>query len=285
MLSALLAAGLALGSAPYLSIDTTFAVSPDARIEVENFRGSVQVRTWERDAVRIAAEHSDDDRIRIRRSGAWVRIESSGRYGPARDVDYVITVPATAALRITGPFSDVSVDGAGSDVVVESVRGDIHVRGGDGVVELRSVEGAVSLEGARGRITLAAVNETIRAVDLAGAVHAETVNGDVVLERIDSGDVVASTVNGDVRYGGTILDDGRYALKTHNGDVSIGIPEGANATISIATYNGEVDSALPIILTELRRDRRFSFAVGRGTARVDLESFNGTIRLRRPAGR
>ncbi|HEX6939010.1 MAG TPA: DUF4097 family beta strand repeat-containing protein [Longimicrobiales bacterium] len=285
MSSVILVGALVLFSAPPLSIDTTFVVPRGARIHIEDLPGSIHVRAWNRDAVRIVADDAPADRISIRRAGPVVRIESIGRGGPAADADYVVTVPATAALRIVGPFSDVSVTGARGDVFVETVRGDVHVRGGDGLIELRSVEGEVVLERARGRITLAAVNEGIRGADLAGEVRAETVNGDIVLDRLDSGDVLASTVNGDIWYGGTIRDDGRYGLSTHNGDVSIGIPDGANATISISTFNGEVESALPIILTELRRNRQFDLTVGRGTARIDLESFNGTIRLRREAGR
>ncbi len=285
MLNALLVGALALLSAPAPRTDTTFAVPPDARIQIDNFHGSVDVRTWDRNAVRISAEHTASVRIEVRRTGSMVRIESSRRSGPARNVEYVVTVPARAALRISGPFSDVSVDGARGDVIVETVRGDVRVRGGDGLVELRSVEGDITLEGARGRITLGAVNEDIHVRDVAGELSLETVNGDVHLLRVESSRVVASTVNGDVVYDGTIRDDGSYSLTTHNGDITIGIPEGANATLSISTFNGDVDSALPLTLTELRRNRRFSFAVGQGTARVDLESFNGTIRLRRAAGR
>lgn len=282
MLMTLITGAAALLAPVQQQTDTTFAVPAGARIEIENFSGAVVVRGWDRDAVRVSARHSGGDRIAIGTSGSVVRIRSEGRRGPSRTVDYQVTVPASAALRITGPFGDVSVDGAGSDVTVETVRGDVRVRGGNGTISLQSVEGEVSLERARGRISLGAVNEDIRVVDVAGDITAEAVNGDVTLMRIESSNVSASTVNGDVSYDGTIRDDGRYSLTTHNGDIMIGIPGDANATISIATFNGEVDSVLPITLTELRRGRRFSFPVGKGTARVDLESFNGTIHLRRP---
>lgn len=285
MLDALLVGAVALLTAPAQQTDTTFPVSRDARIEIENFDGSVEVRAWDRTAVRVTAAHAARDRVEIRHTGPVVRIESSGRRGPPRGASYVVTVPAAAALRIAGPFSDVSVGGVRGDIVVETVRGDVRVRGGDGLIELRSVEGEVVLEGARGRVTLAAVNEAIRASDVAGDIFAETVNGDVTLERIASADVVASTVNGDIAYDGEVRDDGRYRLTTHNGDISIGIPEGANATVTVATYNGEIDSALAVTVAELRRGGPSSLTVGRGTARVELESFNGTIRLRRPAGR
>jgi hypothetical protein len=271
-------------AAPAAALDTTFNISAGARVEIENFAGSVVVRTWDRAAVRVVASRSEPDRVRIRSAGAVVRIESAGALGPSRAVDYEITIPATAPIRISGPFNDVVIEGAGADVAVETVKGDVRVRGGNGRVSLRSVEGKISLERASGRITLAAVNDGIRATDLDGEISAETVNGDIRLERIRSGSVSASTINGTLSYDGTIRDQGRYAFTTHNGDLVLVIPEGTNAAISIATFNGRVESALPVTLTEVRRGQRFQFTVGNGSARIELESFNGTVHLRRPAG-
>lgn len=284
MLHALLLSGLALLAAPAAATDTTFAVPADARIEIENFNGSVEVRTWDRDAVSVKASHSERESVRVRMTGSLVRIDATARFGPTRNIEYVVTVPAKAALRISGPFSDVTVNGAGGDVVVETVRGDVHVRGGSGVIDLRSVEGLVTLEGGRGRISLGAVNEGIRVANVIGELLLETVNGDVEAAGVQSDRVEASTVNGDIRYDGTFGERGFYSFATHNGDLSIGVPENVHATFSVATFNGDLDSYLPIALNEIRPGKRFSFAMGEGSARVELESFNGTIRLRRPAG-
>lgn len=276
-------AGAAMLLAPlFQDTDTTFAVPAGARVEVENFSGEVAVSAWDRNAVRVVARHSGRERVGIRTSGTVVRIESHGRMGPPRDVEIELTVPAASAIRVNGPFTDVSIAGAGGDVTVETVRGDIDVRGGNGRISLRSVEGEIRLEGSRGRIELGAVNEDIRVTGSAGDIRAEAVNGDVLMERIESANVAASTVNGDITYAGSIRDGGRYALATHNGEIELAVPERTNATVTISTFNGDVESDLPITLTETRRGRRFTFTVGNGSAQIDLESFNGTINLRRP---
>ncbi len=265
-------------------MDTTFAIPTGARVEIENFAGDVVVRTWSRNEVRVVASRSERDRVRVRTTGAVVQIESRGAQGASRIIDYEVTIPASAALRVSGPFADVSIDGAGGDVTVETVKGDVWVRGGNGQISLRSVEGAVTLERARGRISLSAVNDDIRGVQLEGEVTAETINGDVTLEGVRSGNVSASTINGTLTYEGTIRDQGRYALTTHNGDLVLVVPDGANATVSIATFNGRVQTTLPITLTETRRGQRFHFTIGNGSARIELESFNGTVHLKRPGG-
>ncbi len=61
------------------------------------------------------------------------------------------------------------------------------------------------------------------------------------------------------------------------------MPETTNATFTVRTYNGDFQSNLPTkIVGEVRRGRRATYTLGNGGAEVELESFGGTIRLRRP---
>ena len=209
--------------------------------------------------------------------------ESRGR-GPARAIEYRITVPVGVDLELSGVHTDVSVEGTRGAISVETVQGDVRVQGGSGVISLRSVEGDVTLSGAEGRIDVSSVNEDVRVTDVSGDLTAETVNGDLVLDQVESGDVDASTVNGNVEYTGTIRDGGRYSIATHNGDITVAIPEGSNVTVSVASFSGDFESAFPVQLTETRR-KRFTFVLGSGKARMELESFSGTIALERPGSR
>jgi DUF4097 and DUF4098 domain-containing protein YvlB len=115
-----------------------------------------------------------------------------------------------------------------------------------------------------------------------GDLAVQTVNGDVSLAAITSGSVEASTVNGDITFDGAIQNGGRYELSTHQGDIAITMPETANATVSVNTFNGSFESDYPVTLTGKNQRRKFSFTIGNGSARVDLESFGGDIRLARP---
>ncbi|HET7904052.1 MAG TPA: hypothetical protein VFM17_05785, partial [Candidatus Eisenbacteria bacterium] len=46
--------------------DTTIAVTPDMTLRVANYAGSVVIETWNKDAVRIEATHSEEDKIWVR---------------------------------------------------------------------------------------------------------------------------------------------------------------------------------------------------------------------------
>jgi hypothetical protein len=95
--------------------------------------------------------------------------------------------------------------------------------------------------------------------------------------------VDATTVDGDIYYVGTIRDGGRYDLATHDGTVTIGIPEGTNAAIAVASFDAEIEASFPMPLQNAGSRRRLSFTLGTGSARIQLETFDGRILLRRPS--
>lgn len=276
-----LAALTALALAPPQQTDTTIPVRSGARLEVNNLGGQIAVKTWSRSAVRVEATHSSRDHIEISASELVVSIGASGRRGPPQLVDYDITVPTWMALNLSGVYTDIAVDGVQGEVTAETVQGEVKVKGGSGFVSLKSVQGQVTLAKARGRIDLNTVNEGITATDVTGDISAETVNGDITFERVESSNAEANTVNGDITYDGTIKDGGRYRFATHDGDLKISVPENANVAVSVSTFNGDFNSCFPVQLTG-RQKHRFNFTIGSGSARLELESFDGDIRICRP---
>jgi hypothetical protein len=58
-----------------------------------------------------------------------------------------------------------------------------------------------------------------------------------------------------------------------------------NATVSVSTFSGDLESDWPITITpgpgRRMHGQEWEFTVGNGGARLNLESFSGTIYLRR----
>lgn len=272
----------ALMSAPFTQqTDTIIPVRPGARLDLNGFRGEVVVRTWDRNEMRV--ESPSRDGVEISATRAVVKIRPRSYRGVLRSVDYRLTIPTSMDVEVSGTFLDIDIQGVEGEVRAQSVSGDVLLRGGRRFIRLHSVQGIVECEGARGRISLSSTNGSVRLTDAEGEIAAETINGNVSLLNVRSRAVEATTVNGEVRYDGTIRDDGRYAFSAHNGGITVAVPPGANATVSVSTFSGEFEADFPITLTETRGGgKRFSFVLGDGSARLDLDSFGGTIRLRRP---
>ena len=88
-------------------------------------------------------------------------------------------------------------------------------------------------------------------------------------------------MDGNISYSGTLQASGRYLFTTHDGDVTLMIPENSSATFSVRG-DSRVEPAVPLKQTGTgRRGQRVSYTLGGGAAQVDVETFDGIVRIRR----
>lgn len=279
-----LAAALTATLAVAQQTDTTFAVQPNARLVLRDAQGAVDVRTWDRNEVRAKVEHGSRDRLSLSTTRGTVTLRVDSRHGGPAIANFHLTIPRTMSIEISGLGVTPTLTDVGGNVSVNSVEGSITVRGGNGVVNLHSVDGDVVVEGARGKVSIQAVDGYVQVRDVTGDVAVHSVDGDISLEKIQSANVDAATVDGDILYDGTVQDGGRYFLSTHDGNLRVVVPGAVNARVSVATFDGEFSSTCPIRFDGPIESKRFSFTLGSGAALVELESFDGLIELVQPPG-
>lgn len=262
--------------------DQSVPVARGARLTVNNFAGEVVIKTWDRDQLRVQARHTARAKVNIRQTATVVAI-TADTHGTA-SVDYEITAPAWMAVKVEGTYNFVTVEGAQNEVSAETVRGDVVIKGGTGTVTAKSIQGEVIVEGARGRINVSSVNEGIRVSGASGDITAETTNGHISLTKVTSSNVDVTTVNGNITFDGPVTDKGRYRFTTHNGNITAGVPDDANVAFMVRTYNGEFATSLNVTgppRSEARRGRRITYTLGNGSAEMEMETFGGSIRVRR----
>ncbi len=270
--------------------DQTVDVAKGTRLVLSNQAGEVSVRAWDRDAVRVQANHSSRERIDVQNADNTVRVRAratSGSRGPAGLIDFVITVPRWMPVNVSGTYLAADIQGTSAEVNVETVGGDITLKGGSGAVTLRSIEGEIRVENSSGKVQATTVNDSITIAGVSGDVVAETVNGDVVVSNSKAASLEVSTVNGDVRFEGPTADKGTYRVTTHNGDIRVSLGAQANATVFVRTFGGDFSSDFPVTLPDGMGSRdgnkRFNFTLGAGSARVELQSFQGDIHVAKGA--
>ena len=202
--------------------------------------------------------------------------------GAPGSVDYEINVPAWMPVKVEGTYIYISVEGTQADVAAETVRGDIAIKGGASSVTAKSIEGEVILDGPRGRINASSVNQGITITGGNGEFVVETTNGHISLTNMESASVDAASINGNIKYDGTVAASGKFRFSTHNGNIVVAVPEATSAAFTVRTYNGSLNTNLPLKTAgELRRGQRATYTLGSGSADFELESFGGTIQLRK----
>jgi DUF4097 and DUF4098 domain-containing protein YvlB len=274
--------------------DTIVQAEGAARLELEVFQGQVVVQTWDRDAVRIQADHGGSLGVDVHRSGGTIVVEPDVErgYGFAHTMDFEITVPVGLDLSLEGVALEVDIRGSEGEIEVTTAHGAITVQGGRGSIVLESVNGPILLEGARGDMEVVGVAGGVTILDCSGDIYAESVGGNLSFENVTSSDVEAGTVGGTLRYDGTIEDGGSYSFGSHAGSIWLTLPSTMNAEVETLTLAGDIEIDFPGAPSEPEsekglpglRKKEMHFEVGNGSARIEVETFAGTIRIQRTGG-
>ncbi len=261
--------------------DTVFPVGEAILLDVEAMAGSVVVDTWDRDEVRIRAEHSRRTYVEINRRGSRISVEAEGLRGPANVVDYHITVPATLRLKIESFMASITVNGALSDVEAETLQGDVIVRGGRGRIKVSSMAGSILVEGAEGFIEIESVAGSVRIVDSSGEMVGETMAGPMIFENVHASLVDVESVGGIVWYDGTFDPGGTYFFGSHGGSVTLVVPEGASAQFDLSSVYGSIRDNMQGEMRRSDSGERHTIEIGGGDAIVEVETFGGEISILR----
>ena len=124
------------------------------------------------------------------------------------------------------------------------------------------------------------VNGEAEAQGLQGPVTLATVNGSTTFSTSSYGE--ASTVNGSIRgaMGASGWNDA-LSFRTVNGSITLELPADLSADVRASTVNGEISTDFPLSVTGRVSRRHVAGTIGAGGRRLDLDTVNGSVRLRR----
>jgi hypothetical protein len=162
------------------AVDRTLPLNADGAVRIYALTGTVTVRGWDQDAIRISGElgsgnrlHAGGDRTAVK---AFVEADDDRQPRPSR---LEVMVPArakvwiktaTATVLVSGVSGSVDayvigglirVTGNPADLNAEAIDGNIEVIGSPGWVRAKSAGGTVSLRGGSRDATLSTVTGRI----------------------------------------------------------------------------------------------------------------------------
>lgn len=191
-----------------------------------------------------------------------------------------------AEVRAGSTSGDVEVDvNTGGRVAAQSTSGNVQVSGTvRQSVNVESVSGDVLVTASTPEVRAESVSGQLRLSGVSGRVSASTVSGDAIVsgDRINYGSF--ETVSGNLRYAGGVASGGALDLQSHSGDVELVLPANVSADFEADTFSGEILSDFG---GEVQRTSRYGpgremrLVTGRDGGRVRIQTFSGTVKLRR----
>jgi hypothetical protein len=225
----------------------------DRTLEVRGLNGDIEARASSGSMVEVVAvKHGDDDDPRA------VDVEVIEGAG---GIQVCAVYPGKRGGRISTcrDDDDDRDDEMDNDVVVDFTI---------------SVPAGVVFDGST-------VNGGIDVTGLRGETRVSTVNGGI--EVASSGTVEAHTVNGSIRAStGAASWSGTLDFQTVNGSITLTLPANAAAIVSAQTVNGGFSSDFPLTVEAGEwGPKRISGTIGSGGGRLELETVNGGISIRK----
>lgn len=268
------------------AVDETRPLAADGRVEISNISGEINVIGWSGDGVVITGTLEDGVKeLDISSSGSRLSIEVDLERRTRNNGSAYLTVkiPVTADLDVETVSADISVDGVLGEVDLESVSGQVEVSGETRSLEASSVSGDVLATTTVGRAELESVSGDIIVRHATGRLEASVVSGNIEIEggTLDSFD--GETVSGSIFCAANPTDRARFNLETMSGKIEMLVSSDVNADFYIETYSGSIKNDIgpsPVRTDEYSPGKELRFTAGSGGARVSIESFSGSVKLR-----
>jgi DUF4097 and DUF4098 domain-containing protein YvlB len=300
-LSLILTLGLALGGAAawagddedLRTVNERRPLKADARVEVSNVAGLIEVEAWDRNELHLTGTLSEEvEKLEITGNESRLKIEVKlpRRTRNVDDTTLRLRVPAGISLEAQGVSADIKVRGLKGDVETSTVSGDVELDVQSRNVEARSVSGEVTVDAPAAMTRVESVSGDVTVRGVKGELRGETVSGDLEVRGLTARRVELKSVSGDLELDVELAVDAEVEAQTMSGDVRLQVPRLPDVEIDLETYSGEIEPSelLPGLRREKRRSKhddddddedqgREYVREGKGPGRVRLHSFSGDI--------
>ncbi len=272
----------------------SYNLKPGGRVALENFNGSIEILSWEKDAVQITGTKNagtEGDlkalKIEIQADANSVRIRTvrpSSRHGNM-GAKYFIRLPRQVELeRIASSNGSVRVEEVQGNARLETSNGSVRMRKLAGRLEVHTSNGAIEGEDLESEAILRTSNGAIRIGRLRGTLEASTSNGsiNVRMEKPKPRQPLRfETSNGGIELVLESLEDNEVRAHTSNSSITLRLPPSVRAQVRASTSHGSIHSDFDVLTKGLLDKNRLEGEIGSGGPLIQLSTTNGSIRVLR----
>ena len=195
--------------------EKTEALAKDGKVFLSNVSGDVEVRTWDKDEVKIdalkvseasslsqAKENCGLVTIEVTKEAGLLRIETKyphqktfwGGNSINVSVDYKLWIPAKASAEVKSVSGDVELEAIGGAVKAGVVSGSVTLKKAAAGADLNTVSGELTLEDITGNVYLKTVSGDIDVTRIKGSIEAETVSGGIEMREVTEAGSISAKI-------------------------------------------------------------------------------------------
>ena len=183
---------------------------------------------------------------------------------------------------------DIRVTNVKGEVRVQGISGNLSLEGTSRLAAVKTVSGGITINngGADAPLSLSTVNGDLLIQTLnTRALDVNTVNGDVRISGWSGDRAMIRTLDGDLDLQTSLVKGGRYEIESHSGSINLSLPEQPGFELEANTFNGRIRIDFPIKTRPIRDGNQRS-ALGarhlwRRQSSLRLQTFNGNLTVTR----
>jgi Toastrack DUF4097 len=254
--------------------DKRFVVDGKPVIILRNPNGRIHVKASDRNEVVVSAQYTGS-RIVIDSEQADNRVELVTHLGGPQTTspadlraDFEISVPIEAELQVRTDSGSVVVESVHGDMSFDTVAADVALQDVEGILVIKSVGGSLVCTRCAGRL------------------DATSISGNFSLLQPVLNHVRLQTSSGNILFDGDFLSRGIYVMKNYSGTIDVRFSDRNSFDVRATSLYGLVVNQASVVPDTHRvaapppsMARSLVGSVNHGQARVELSSFNGTIKI------
>jgi len=256
-------------------VEKNFKVDGKPVVILHNPSGRIHVKAWDRNEVVIVGQYTGS-RLLVETEQADNRVEVVTRVaGPPSPsspadlrADFEITVPTEAELQVRTDSGSVTVESVHGDMSFDTVAADLALQDVEGYLVIKSVGGSLVCTRCAGRL------------------DATSISGSFQLLQPLLHHVRLQTSSGNILFDGSFLSRGIYVMRNYSGTIEVRFSNQDSFDVRATSLYGLVINQAPLVpdahgtpAPPPGMARSLVGSVNQGLARVELSSFNGTIKI------
>jgi hypothetical protein len=130
-------------------------------------------------------------------------------------------------------------------------------------------------------LDLKCLDGAIQISSIQGHILAQTMEGDITLNDLQSPNITAKSISGPIIYSGVLDPKGIYNFHSVENTVEITLPASSTFTLMATAVTGAIELGGFQLLDMTSKEKRVAGRCGSGGASLNVSTHRGTIRLRK----